>query len=273
MADNEEDKKPFDRFELFTALLLGLAAIGAAVAGQQGGQWGGKQLEAFSSANTLTTKAATQYNEDTVNINADYAAVASAKDHILQARDSEGRDRERHLDMASYQYTNQMTELGYKAMGLPMSYYIEDEDETSGEPAKPAAAQAQPAASPEGDAAEEAADKEEDPQAAAETALVRDIPDETLFASLKTELDDEYIDKALEKGTKMFADADKQFEEGRKANDNGDKFDLAVVYFTVSLFFAGLGLVLKTRARWGFFGFGLFVFAATAIYMMTLPWA
>ncbi len=52
----------------------------------------------------------------------------------------------------------------------------------------------------------------------------------------------------------MFADADAKFEEGKKANDNGDKFDLAVVFFTVALFFAGLGLVFKTSIRWGFCG-------------------
>jgi len=143
LMDKDEDSKPFDKFELLTALLLGLAAIGAALAALQSGQWGGKQLEAFSAANTLTTKAATQYTEDTVDINADYAAVAAAKDHILQARDADSpKDRERHLDMASYQYTNQMSELGYKAMGLPLDYYVEDEDDQA-EDGKPAA---QPAA-------------------------------------------------------------------------------------------------------------------------------
>src|SRR5690349_21682115 len=127
--EQDNDKKPFDKFELVTAVLLGLTAIGAALAGQQGGQWGGKQLEAFSSANTLTTKAATQYTEDTVLINADYAAVAAAKSFILNARDAGGQDRERNLDLASYQYMYQMSELGYKSMGLPMEYYVEDEDE------------------------------------------------------------------------------------------------------------------------------------------------
>jgi len=283
LMDKEEDSKPFDKFELLTAILLGLAAIGAALAALQSGQWGGKQLEAFSAANTLTTKAATQYTEDTVDINADYAAVAAAKDHILQARDADSpKDRERHLDMASYQYTNQMTELGYKAMGLPLDYYVEDEDDKAeGEkpaaqpaaakpettPATPAAAASEPAA------ADDEADEEEEPEAAAATALERDLPDEVLIGTLKQELDEDYVDKALEKGTQMFADADKRFEEGRTANDNGDKFDLVGVFYTVALFFAGLGLVFKSTARWGFFATGLAIFLGASIYLATLPWA
>src|SRR6187455_564301 len=136
MADSENDNKPFDKFELATAVLLGLAAIGAALANQQAGQWGGKQLDAFSSSNALTTKAAKQYNEDTVLVNADYAAVAAAKEHIMEARDArDPQARERHLDMASYQYTSQMTGIGYKAMGLPTGYFVEDEEEAGATPA------------------------------------------------------------------------------------------------------------------------------------------
>lgn len=278
-VDQEDDKKPYDKFELVTAILLGLTAIGAAIAGQQGGQWGGRQLEAFSAANSLTTKAATQYTEDTVLINADYAAVAAAKGYILAARDAaDGRDRERNLDLASYQYTYQMSELGYKAMGLPMDYYVEDEDDDEAAPKKEGVqAAVNTGTGAEADTAD-AADEEEtagddDPEEVAATALERDLPDEILLASLKTELDDEYIDKALTQGTQMFADADKRFEEGRAANENGDKFDLAVVFYTVALFFAGLGLVFKTKVRWGFFGSGLVLFVGTTIFMMTLPWA
>ncbi len=289
-TDPQNDDKPFDLFELATAILLGLAAVGAALASLQSGQWGGKQLDAFSSSNSLTTKAAKQYNEDTVMVNADYAAVAAAKEHILEARDArDGQDRERHLDMASYQYSNQMTELGYKAMGLPIGFYVEDEEEAeegAAEPAAPEAAKTEAAApadaeAPAADEAadetaetpEAAADEDADPETAAVTALERDIPDETLFASLTQELDDEYIDQALVAGEKMFEQADAKFEEGRKANDIGDKFDLAGVIYTVGLFFAGLGLVFKTKIRWGFFASGCLIFLGASVYLMTLPWA
>ena len=278
MMDKEADSKPFDKFELLTAILLGLAAIGAALAAQQGGQWGGKQLEAFSAANTLTTKAATQYTEDTVDINADYAAVAAAKDHILQARDADSaKDRERHLDMASYQYTHQMNELGYKAMELPTDYYVEDEDDKADDAAPAAAGKpaAEPAATAESEPAAANTDaeaEEETPETAAATALERDLPDEVLFASLQNELDEDYVEAALAKGTQMFADADKRFEEGRAANENGDKFDLVGVFYTVALFFAGLGLVFKSTAKWGFFATGLVIFLGASVYLATLPW-
>lgn len=54
----EPVEKPFELFELAVATLLGLAAIGAALAGLQAGQWGGKQLQAFAEANAITTNAA-----------------------------------------------------------------------------------------------------------------------------------------------------------------------------------------------------------------------
>ena len=280
MSADQEEKKSFDKFELVTAILLGVTAIGAAIAGQQGGQWGGRQLEAFSAANSLTTKAATQYTEDTVLINADYAAVAAAKGYILQARDAGGQDRERNLDLASYQYMYQMSELGYKSMDLPMEYYVEDEEEGEGEEAAQASGvqEAANTGADAGDETAEAVDEEEaaeddDPETVAATAMERDIPDEVLLASLQNELDEDYIDEALAEGTQMFADADKKFEEGRAANENGDKFDLAVVFYTVALFFAGLGLVFKTSIRWGFFGSGLIIFVGTTLFMITLPWA
>jgi hypothetical protein len=277
VAPEAEEKKAFDLFELLTALLLGFAAIGAAIAGLQAGQWGGKQLEAFSEANTLTTKAATQYNEDTVLMNADYAAIAQAKQHILEARDAQDpQGRERHLDMASYIYTMQLSENAYKAMELPMEYYVEDEEDAAQAPAAgaapaPAAGAAQPAAAsaaPDA-AAEEDAEEDAEPEA----ALEREIPDEEIVASLQNELDEDYIDKMLEQGTKMFADADAKFGEGRQANENGDKFDLAGVVYAVALFFAGVGLVFKSSIRWMFFVMGVIVFGATTGYVATLPWA
>lgn len=282
--ETKDDGKPFDPFELATAVLLGLAAIGAALAGLQSGQWGGRQLEAFSASNALMTKAATQYNEDIVNVNADYAAVAAAKQHILEARDArDEQTRERNLDIASYLYMYQMTEVGYDAMALPKEYYVEDEDETEhAGAAAPGTAGPGVTASASGSATaastaagEDAAAEDEDEEEEVDPATVmsRDIPDETLLASLATELDDDYIDKALATGEKMFQEADAKFGEGKVANDNGDKFDLAGVYYTVALFFAGLGLIFKTKMRWGLFGLGSLFFVATTIYMATLPWA
>jgi hypothetical protein len=257
-VSTDEVEEPFDRFELATAILLGLTAVGAALAGLQSNQWGGKQLEGFSAANTLTTKAATQYTEDTVLINADYAAVASAKSYILLARDSQNdAERERNLDLASYYYTSQLSLGGYEAMNLPNDFFAGEEEEEEGA---------------EGEDEAEGTE-EEDAETAAHSAMIRELPDEVLFASLQTDLDDDYIDKALKEGNEMFEEADQKFEEGKVANDNGDKFELAVVLFTVALFFAGLGLVFKTKLRWSFLAAGTFVFSLTTIYILTLPWA
>lgn len=261
--------KDQQRFEVFTAVLLGLAAVGAAVAALQAGQWGGKQLDAFAEANTLTTKASTQYNEDTVLMNADYAAVAVAKQHILEARDArDEQTRERHFDLASYFYMSQLSEQAYEAMELPAGYWEEDEEEeaAAGEGEEAAAAADETAAA-------EAGTDEEEGEDAPEAALEREIPDEDLIASLPTELDDDYADKMLAAGNEMFAEADKRFIDGRKANENGDGFDLVGVFFTVALFFAGLGLVFKSKVRWVLFALGLTVFVLSAIAMLRLPWA
>jgi hypothetical protein len=269
----KEEKDSFDLFELCTAILLGFAAVGAALSGLQGDQWGGKQLEAFSEANALTTKAATQYNEDIVWVNADYGAVAQAKDHILQARDAKDpQDRERHLEMASYIYTTQLTSKAYHAMHLPAEYYVEDEDEAAKDGNAPAA---KPTAAPtpaEAEDPNESGDEASEAEDPNHPTLERDIPDDVLLASLKAELDEPYIDASLADGNKMFEQADQRFGQGRAANDIGDKFGLAGVFYAVALFFGGLGLVFKSRVRWIFFVMGTLVFLGASLFIARLPW-
>jgi hypothetical protein len=41
MSQSQDDKKPFDPFELTAAILLGFGAIAASVAGHQDNLWGG----------------------------------------------------------------------------------------------------------------------------------------------------------------------------------------------------------------------------------------
>lgn len=295
-----DDNSSFDLFELVTAVLLGLAAIGAALAGLQGGQWGGKQLEAFAESNKMTTKAATDYNEASVDINADYAAVAAAKEHILEARDAtDPSTKKRHFDLASYYCSSQLNEPAYKAMELPMEFYVEDEPEGKPGEAKPAAASTAPApaatppaatntapaaapppaaatntaTSPAPDAAAKAEEEEEDDKPGGGPTIERDIPDAELLEMLAVELDDDYMDGMLAEANKGFAAAEARFNEGKVANENGDRFDLIGVFFTVGLFFAGVGLVFKTQIRWGFFALGLVISIGSAIYMAMLPWA
>jgi hypothetical protein len=269
---SDESGRPFDMFELATAILLGLAAIGASLASLQGGQWGGKQLEAFAEANTLTTKAAKQYNEDTVLMNADYAAVAVAKQHILEARDAKDpQTRDRHFTLASYFYTTQLSDKAYEALELPDDFFVEDAP--AGKPAAPAAAAPPTTLAAPPASADDEEDDDETPAKAPATTLSKDIPDEDLLASLPDELDEDYSDAMLAEGEAMFKKADEKFGEGKVANENGDQFDLAGVFFTVALFFGGLGLVFKTSMRWGFFAAGALVFLGSAVFMARLPWA
>lgn len=302
MSDDQqsEPSQPFDLFELLTAVLLGLAAIGAALAGLQGGQWGGKQLEAFAESNKMTTKAATDYNEASVAINADYAAVAAAKEHILEARDAtDPATKKRHFDLASYYCSSQLNEEAYLAMELPKEYYVEDAPAGQPGAATPAAAAATPATTPAatpaatnaaappatnaaapaavpaagGAPAAKAAEEDDDETAADGHVIERDIPDADLLKMLAVELDEEYSNDMLEDANKGFAAAEVRFNEGKVANENGDRFDLIGVFFTVALFFAGVGLVFKTSIRWAFFCIGLLLFVGSSIYMFTLPWA
>jgi len=244
VTTTEEVQKPFDLFELVVACLLGLAAIGAAVASLQAGQWGGKQMEAFAEANVITTNAAKSYSEAVSDMNSDYMVVGQAKRLIIEGIDSDTEDGQlRSYKLASYYLNQQLSESAYDALKLPKQAETEGEEE---------------------------ADTEEE----VEQELGEVFPEETLISVLSTELHDEdtYENAMFGEGAKLFEDADKKFAEGRTANDNGDKFDLAGLFFTIALFFAGLALVFKTRMRWGFCGVGAVVFVATLIYMFTLNW-
>lgn len=248
-AIGSEPTKSFDVFELCVALLLALAALGAALSGLQGGQWGGKQLEAFAEANALTTKASKSYSEAVSSMNSDFAVVGQAKKLILEGLDAESDVAQaRSFKLASYYLTRQLNGEAYVALGLPMDLFEED---TPG--------QAHPSKSEE--------------QIESEMGIL--LPEEELLGVLESELDDDdsYHTVMFAEGTKLFADADKKFAEGRVANDNGDKFDLAGVFYTLALAFAGLGLVFKSRARWSFFYVGVATFLLTSVYMVMIPWA
>jgi hypothetical protein len=291
-------EKPFELFELITAILLGLAAIGAAVAGMQSGQWGGKQLEAFAEANSLTTKASKSYGEAVSDLNSDYAVVGQAKRLILEGIDAEtDADQQRNYKIASYYLTQQLADTAYTNLKLPKR--DDDDDAPAAAAAPPAATStAAPATDTASDDAEEGDDEEtEEPAAAATTttaatpsapadedgeadseeeveAQMAALPEAELIRVLGTELhdDDTYETAMFAEGNKLFEDADKKFEEGRKANNNGDEFELAGLFFTIALFFAGLGLVFKTKMRWSFAGAGIVVFLISTIYMMTRTW-
>jgi hypothetical protein len=205
-------------------------------------------LESFSEANTMTTNAAKEYNEAVSNINSDYAAVAQAKRSILDGIYASSADaKEKDFQTASYYLTQQLSGEAYEALGLPADE--QDEDQPG--------------------------DKKATTEAEIEEDLKQALPEEELMAALDTELHDEesYSEGMFEGAEKLSKDAEAKFAEGRAANETGDKYSLSTVYFTIALFFAGIGLVFKTRIRWAFFALGAVTFIGAAGYMMTLPWA
>lgn len=232
----EGTKAPFDKFELAAAILLGLGATAASIAGHQEGLWGGQSVEAYGEASALTTKASTTYNDELSTYMADIQADMRAKELIWEALESEDDAlRERQLSMASWILTAQLSEPAYQALELPMEVRTAYMEGTEG----------------------------------ANTEL----DEKQLENALNIDLDEDYVDKVFSTSGDEFEAADKRFDEGRIANNRGDEFSLAAVILTVSLFFAGLALVFKTSVRWGFLGLGTAVFLGGAGYMATLTWA
>ena len=291
-------EKPFEMFELVVACLLGLAAIGAALAGIQSGQWGGKQLEAFAEANSITTKASKSYSEAVSDMNSDYAVIGQAKAKILEGIDaSTEADQVRSYKIASYYLTQQLDATAYDALKLPKldepaatapatttaeppaaaaatdttATDAEAEETETEEPA--AATETAAAATPS--AASKPTEEEADTEEEVEAEMAQALPESALIKVLGTELhdDDSYEVAMFAEGNQLFADADKKFEEGRKANNNGDEFELAGLYYTIALFFAGLGLVFKSKMRWGFAGAGFVVFLLSTAFLFTRTWA
>lgn len=268
---SRETSEGTDFFELCAALLLGIGAIGAALAGFEANQWGSKQMEAYGESNQKMTEASREYNEGMSIINADYSAVAAAKAQVIEGREAgDGATRAKHFEIASYIYTTQLSELAYKQMGLPLEYYVED-DETAATPATPAAPStpAAPAATP---VAEAEAEDEEAPAVTAAAVAEKDLPADLLLATLEEELDDDFIDAMLVKGEQMAGEAKARFEEGNKCDNIGDMFDLAGIAFTMALFFGGLALIFKTKMRWYLWGAGAVLTFVTYIFMLFQPW-
>lgn len=233
---SEEQKMSFDKFELAAAVLLGLGATAASIAGHQEGLWGGQSVEAYGEAAALTTKASTTYNDELTTYMQDVAADQRAKELSWEALESEDEGlRDRQLSMASWIYTAQLSESAYKALGLPMEVRTAYNEGSEDQPTE--------------------------------------LNAEQLEAALNIDLDQDYVDEVFGSSGDEFDAADKRFNEGRDANNHGDKFSLAGVILTVSLFFAGLALVFKSGIKWGFLGMGGIVFLTGLGYMLSLTWA
>ena len=229
-----DDNKPFDPFELAAAILLGIGAIGTAVAGHQSGLWGGQSVEAYGEAAALTTKASSTYNDELTTYMQDTQVDIRAKELIWESVENKDEDAgARQGGMASWMLLTQTSDAAYKYLGLP-----EDKRKAYWEG--------------DGDVV---------------------LSNEELDKALETDLDDDYVQEVFGNSDDEFEAADKRFNEGRDANNKGDQFSLAGVILTVALFFAGISLIFKTAMRWVFLGMGALVLAGGLGFMATLSWA
>ena len=232
-ASEEKKSAAFDWYELAVACLLGLAAIAAAWSSYQSSMWGGKSIEAYGEAATMGTKASTEHDRAEMDMAHDFECDLQAKERILEALDTTN-DKERVRLLHTASYLY--------AVEMSQVGYTQIK-------------------------------LPPDYHTAGDLKRHEEIPLEALQAALEKKLGTDYEDAMLAKSKSDYAAADRRFEEGRAASSVGDRFDLDTVIFTVSLFFAGLGLVFKSRIRWYFLISGLLVFSYGVFYLTRTPWA
>ncbi|MCC7540833.1 MAG: hypothetical protein IT379_31740 [Deltaproteobacteria bacterium] len=288
---SDEREKSFDIFELITAILLGLGAVGGAFAGYQADLWGGQSVEAYGEAGTMSTRASTIFNRDLSQVIRDLNLDVEAKKQVFEAIYTEDDAvQERTYDVARWIFTTQISDDAYEALGLPpeprthaLTQRAELEAELDRQQAEDArrAAQApapaptpaapteggeeggaQPTAQPEQPAQQAEEDDDDGPQITPQQLA------STFFRDLSE--DPEYLTGMLAEGEQMFAAADRKFGEGRRANEVGDEFAYVGVLYTVALFLAGIALVFRSKVRWAFVGMGAVAVVVSTIYLASL---
>ncbi|MEI2810874.1 MAG: hypothetical protein V9F00_11965 [Nocardioides sp.] len=222
-----------DRFELFVALLLGAAAIGAALATYQESLWGGKSVEAYGESSVMSTAANSTFSDELTTYMTDSQVDIEAKKAIWTGLEtSDEVEAERSFELASYLYLYRLSDVAYAELGLPATVrHSADAGEAD--------------------------------------AL---ISPSDLEAALEVDLEESYDEEVFSASAEEFDDADVKFAEGRKANATGDGFSLASVIFSISLFFAGLTLVFKSRMRWVCLISGAVIFALGCLALALKPW-
>ena len=229
-----EKQASVEVFELCVAILLGLGATMGSIAGYQGGLWGGKSLESFGQSSRMTTKSADVGTLADSKIVSDSDVKLETMQMVTRAKSlPKGEERDLLLHQVSELYLREYSDEAYDALGLPL------------EPRKKYDAKGE----------------------------LTDLPEEVIFEAAKQDFHKKYYGWMYEERRKHAAKAEELFSEGQRFGTMGDQFALNGVYYTMSLFFAGLGLVFKSRVRWGFFGLGTLIFLGALIYMCSLEWA
>jgi hypothetical protein len=236
-----EGSRAFNTMELLTAILLGLAAIATAFASFQSALYGGRSMEGYSKANKTATEAAAERSRAVVEMAKDSSVDIEAMRLILEGDDAPNTAaEERNYFIATYLYTRQMSNAGYKALGLPA-------EARSG-----SAAEARSGESSQLEALQEVV---------LEKAMEKDLTD-----------DANYQQEMLAKSQALSQQSEVIFKEGQTANQIGDKFQLAAVFYALSLFFGGIGQVFRSeRMHLLILGAGALIFLVATIFMLRLP--
>ena len=242
-AHEENITHPVERLELIAAILLGLAAIATAFASYQSSLYGGKSVESYSLSNKTATEGGAERSRAIVEMGRDNTIDAEAMRLILEGDDAPNPAAEiRNYAVATYLYTRQMSEAGYKALGLPP--------------------EARKADQPGDDAPQDEQKQDVLQEAMLEKAMEKDLAG-----------DENYRQEMLAKSKSLFDEAEKTFKQGQEANQTGDKFQLIAVIFAISLFFGGIVQVFRNdRVRLAILGVSGLFFIVAIIYMLTLPW-
>jgi hypothetical protein len=235
----EEDNAPFDKFELISAIVLGLGALGGAWAGYQAGLWGGNQATAYAEAANMMSEASGIFTEaSSAGLDASMVGNRDAdidlqtKRLLFEADHSEDPElKKRNIYTAKYLYIDQLSEEAQRHLGLP---------------------------------------KQDD---------FEKLTDAELIAANQKSLDEKYFDEIYKEAESEYdraegkqKEARKKFFEGQVANYNGDLLELTAVLYTVCLFLAGIGLVFKTNIKWGFLVMASLGLVGSTVHLARNPW-
>lgn len=229
----EEEGEKLDLHELLAAIILGLAAIGAAVASYQSDEWGGTATQAYQQANKQTTQASTMFSTGVSIIARDAAVDTDIKRLTFEGMTSnDPAVKLRNFIMAKYMLVFQFSEQAYTALSYPKEYHSSDINK------------------------------------------VVAMPDQVLIDGLDKQLNNPaYVQAIMTDGVLAFGTAEVTFKEGLEADDHASDFSMVVVYYTVCLFLAGIGLVIKGRPKWAFFGLGALALLISTIFLFKYDWA
>src|SRR5258708_34189753 len=112
------ESRAINKFEFIAAVLLGIAGIFTALASFQAGLWNGKMSEHYGRSNKIATAAAAETSRAIVEMSKDASVDIQAKQQILEGNENLAA-KARTTQIAGYLYVFQISDEGYKAMGVP----------------------------------------------------------------------------------------------------------------------------------------------------------